>query len=67
MKNGSDPLKFYVAPPVRPVTKVYFFNVTNPDEVLEGAIPNLVEVGPYVYKYVFPYFIFFFLFLHLVM
>lgn len=31
--------------------KVYFFNVSNPEEVQLGiAKPILVEVGPYVYK-----------------
>ncbi|CAJ0955201.1 unnamed protein product, partial [Mesorhabditis belari] len=29
----------------------YFFNVTNRDEVMyEGAMPSLVEIGPYSYK-----------------
>ena len=27
----------------------YFFNVTNPDEVMNGAIPNLEQVGPYIF------------------
>jgi lysosome membrane protein 2 len=29
---------------------VYMFNITNPLEILQGAKPNLTEVGPYHYK-----------------
>lgn len=32
--------------------KVFIFNVTNPNEVIEGGTPMVKEIGPYVYKYV---------------
>ena len=39
------------AEPSIPLTsKFYFFEVSNPDEVLNGGKPALVEKGPYVYK-----------------
>jgi len=37
-------------PPLTPRLKVYIFNVTNPDEILAGAMPRVSEVGPYVYS-----------------
>eukprot|EP00163_Fabomonas_tropica_P006950 TRINITY_DN1654_c0_g2_i1.p1 TRINITY_DN1654_c0_g2~~TRINITY_DN1654_c0_g2_i1.p1 ORF type:complete len:118 (-),score=21.00 TRINITY_DN1654_c0_g2_i1:209-562(-) len=34
-----------------PIMKnVYFFNLSNPDEFLEGAKPNLTQVGPFAYQ-----------------
>jgi len=40
----------YLKAPVKPVMKFYFFNLTNPDDFLEGAIPIFNEVGPFAYK-----------------
>ena len=35
----------------RPLTAtVYFFNITNPGDVINGSKPKVVEVGPYVYQ-----------------
>jgi len=42
----------YLKAPVKPIMKFYFFNLTNPDDFLEGATPIFNEVGPYAYKYV---------------
>lgn len=33
--------------------KVYFFNYTNPEEVHNGGIPIVKEVGPYYFELVF--------------
>jgi len=38
-RTGVDPEFFYA----------YLFNVTNPDEIMEGAKPILQEVGPFIY------------------
>jgi len=35
-------------PPVAIKTKLFFFNLTNPQEFLNGTKPKVVEVGPYV-------------------
>ena len=40
----------YLKAPVKPVMKFYFFNLTNPDDFLEGEIPIFNEVGPFAYK-----------------
>lgn len=40
----------YLKAPVKPIMKFYFFNLTNPDDFLEGATPIFNEVGPYAYK-----------------
>ncbi|KAF5927107.1 hypothetical protein HPG69_010609 [Diceros bicornis minor] len=39
------PVPFYLS--------VYFFNVLNPDEILQGEKPQVQERGPYVYRYQF--------------
>ena len=48
LSNTSDTFHIWEDPPISPHLKVYFFNLTNPDEVFNGiAKPNLIEVGPY--------------------
>ena len=43
-------LSAWLNPPIEPLMKVYVFNITNPQEVLEGAEPDTQELGPYVYR-----------------
>ena len=38
-------------PPIEPRMSVYFFNLTNPREFLQGEKPKFREIGPYVYRY----------------
>lgn len=47
---GSEGYKTWLKPPAQSHLSVYAFNLTNPNEVLNGAKPRLQEVGPYVYK-----------------
>lgn len=48
--NGSLALERWKKPPQIVTFSVYFFNVTNPDEVSNGSKPIFSEVGPYVYE-----------------
>ena len=50
MKEGDEATQSWISPPVTPLIRFYFFNVTNPDDFLEGAKPKLAEVGPYTYE-----------------
>ena len=43
-------LSVWLNPPIEPLLKLYVFNITNPEEVLEGADPVSQELGPYVYR-----------------
>jgi len=47
---GTDIAKAWVSPPVKPLLKIYYFNVTNPQEYLAGEKLRLAELGPYVYE-----------------
>lgn len=50
LTNTSETFFLWENPPIIPHLKVYFFNLTNPDEVFNGiSAPRLVEVGPYTY------------------
>ncbi|XP_041971164.1 scavenger receptor class B member 1 [Aricia agestis] len=49
--NGSLSYSYWQKPGVIRLTKVYIFNMTNPQGFLDhGEKPKLVEVGPFVYR-----------------
>uniref|UniRef100_A0A6A7G0B9 Scavenger receptor class B member 1 n=1 Tax=Hirondellea gigas TaxID=1518452 RepID=A0A6A7G0B9_9CRUS len=50
IKNGTEMFENFVRPPVVPYLQIYFFNVTNHEEFLQGSKPMLQEVGPYSYR-----------------
>jgi hypothetical protein len=50
LSNTSETFFLWENPPITPHFKVYFLNLTNPDEVFNGiSKPKLQEVGPYTY------------------
>uniref|UniRef100_A0A452TQF1 Scavenger receptor class B member 2 n=1 Tax=Ursus maritimus TaxID=29073 RepID=A0A452TQF1_URSMA len=50
LRNGSETFDSWRKPPLPVYAQFYFFNVTNPEEILRGEIPRLEEVGPYTYR-----------------
>ena len=51
--NGSRISEAWKSPPVKPLLKFTFFNITNPTAFLNPNVkakPKLQEVGPYVYE-----------------
>nr|CAI5843329.1 unnamed protein product [Callosobruchus analis] len=49
LKKGNEVRDIYLKLPFPLDFKIYFFNVSNPDQVQNGALPVLKEVGPYCY------------------
>ncbi|KAM9306779.1 lysosome membrane protein 2c isoform 1-T1 [Pholidichthys leucotaenia] len=50
LKNGTDAFEAWENPPADIYMQFYFFNLTNPSEVLEGDRPVVVQIGPYTYR-----------------
>lgn len=50
LRNGSETFDSWRKPPLPVYSQFYFFNVTNPEEILQGEKPRLEEVGPYTYS-----------------
>ncbi|XP_059614472.1 sensory neuron membrane protein 2 [Phlebotomus argentipes] len=51
LKEGTDQFDRFLELPQPLHFKVYIFNVTNPEEVMNnGALPVVQEVGPYYYR-----------------
>ncbi|XP_037548250.1 lysosome membrane protein 2c [Nematolebias whitei] len=50
LKNGTEAFKAWTDPPAPIYMQFYFFSVTNPQEVLGGERPAVVEIGPYTYR-----------------
>ncbi|CAG9857529.1 unnamed protein product [Phyllotreta striolata] len=51
LRDGSLSFHYWQKPGVIRLTKVYIFNVTNPERFLQlGEKPKLQEIGPFVYR-----------------
>lgn len=50
LKNGTEAFDVWENPPAPIYMQFYFFNLTNPLEVLDGNRPAVVEIGPYTYR-----------------
>ncbi|XP_047228869.1 lysosome membrane protein 2c isoform X1 [Girardinichthys multiradiatus] len=50
LRNGTEAFGAWADPPAPIYMQFYFFNLTNPGEVLDGERPAVVEIGPYTYR-----------------
>nr|XP_057914231.1 lysosome membrane protein 2c [Doryrhamphus excisus] len=50
LQNGTVAFDAWEDPPAPIYMQFYFFNLTNPLEVLDGDRPAVVEIGPYTYR-----------------
>lgn len=51
LSENSEQFERFVNIPQPLTMKIYIFNVTNVDAIQNGAIPQVEEIGPYIYKY----------------
>ncbi|XP_077479354.1 lysosome membrane protein 2c [Stigmatopora argus] len=50
LRNGTDAFDAWEDPPAPIYMQFYFFNLTNPLEMLDGDKPAVEEIGPYTYR-----------------
>lgn len=50
LENGTEAWGRFVVTPIPIIMKITFFKLNNPDQVINGAKPNVSEIGPYVYR-----------------
>ncbi|XP_053260372.1 lysosome membrane protein 2 isoform X1 [Podarcis raffonei] len=50
LKNGTEFFEMWQEPPPPVYMQFYFFNLTNPLEVVQGEPPIVRQVGPYTYR-----------------
>lgn len=50
LENGTEAFALWQDPPPPVYMQFYFFNLTNPKEVLSGDRPAVIELGPYTYR-----------------
>ncbi|XP_075785558.1 lysosome membrane protein 2 isoform X2 [Pelodiscus sinensis] len=50
LQNGTETFNLWEDPPPPVYMQFYFFNVTNPLEVVNGDMPFVEEIGPYTYR-----------------
>ncbi|KAK9685331.1 CD36 family [Popillia japonica] len=50
LENGTKQYERWIKQPLILESKIYLFNITNPEEIKSGAMPIVSEVGPFVYE-----------------
>ena len=47
---GTEVSNAWIAPPIKPLLKIHYFNATNSEEYLAGGKLRVEEIGPFVYE-----------------